>query len=450
MNASVKPVVLICCTPLSGHVVPLRAIAKGLLSCGYEVTFVTGSAFGASLKKIGCSFVPLQGYADFTERDFKTLFPERASLAPGPELIAFDMINILLKPIPTQDQALQTALGEIEAKFPKRKVVLVNERVFLGNLPTLYGAHGVKPPCLAIGIIPLMLSSIDVPPPGFGLELDASEEGKKRNVAMTKIAHEVTYRGPQKYYEKVLQDYGIKETPRFYVDDAILKPDLFLQMCIPSIEYPRSDAPPTVRFAGGLGGEKQGLMTNPPIWWNEVVDSSHDTSKRIVACAQGTLAVNYDDLIIPTLKGLASMPDTLVVVALGNEGASLPPDITIPENCRIGGYIPYDQLFEIADVFVTNGGYGGIQHAISHGLPLVIGGTTEEKGDTTLRAVWAGVAVSLGTNRPTPEAVRAGVEEVFRDSKYAERARELESEAKTYEPLSVIVECIEELAARSQ
>ena len=56
-----------------GHFVPLRAIAKELVARGFEVTFVTGSAYKESLEEIGCDFVPLIGYSDYTEKDFGKL-----------------------------------------------------------------------------------------------------------------------------------------------------------------------------------------------------------------------------------------------------------------------------------------------------------------------------------------------------------------------------------------
>ena len=34
---------------------------------------------------------------------------------------------------------------------------------------------------------------------------------------------------------------------------------------------------------------------------------------------------------------------------------------------------------------VTNGGYGGVQLALAHGVPLVVAGNTEEKGEIAAR-----------------------------------------------------------------
>lgn len=63
------------------------------------------------------------------------------------------------------------------------------------------------------------------------------------------------------------------------------------------------------------------------------------------------------------------------------------------------------------------------------------------------RGEWAGVAINLRTGTPTKEAIRVAMDELIADPKYKARAKELESEAAGFDPLSVIIQNIEELAA---
>lgn len=46
---------------------------------------------------------------------------------------------------------------------------------------------------------------------------------------------------------------------------------------------------------------------------------------------QGTVALNYEYLLIPTLKAFAEEQETLVVSLLGVRGASLPKGIKMPK-----------------------------------------------------------------------------------------------------------------------
>ena len=57
-------------------------------------------------------------------------------------------------------------------------------------------------------------------------------------------------------------------------------------------------------------------------------------------------------------------------------GRRAPP---LPANARVAGLLPYDQLMPRLSAFVTNGGYGGLNAALAHGVPVVVAGDTEDK-----------------------------------------------------------------------
>ena len=81
----------------------------------------------------------------------------------------------------------------------------------------------------------------------------------------------------------------------------------------------------------------------------------------------------------------------------------------IPSNAYVAEWIPYRALLPHVDVMITNGGYGGTQHALRYGIPLVIGGESADKAEVAARVEYAGVGVNLGTANPTPEAIAAAV-----------------------------------------
>jgi UDP:flavonoid glycosyltransferase YjiC (YdhE family) len=63
-------------------------------------------------------------------------------------------------------------------------------------------------------------------------------------------------------------------------------------------------------------------------------------------------------------------------------------------------FIPFYHLMPYVDVMVTNGGFGGVQIALSHGVPLVVAGATEEKPEIAARVAWGSVGINLKTGRP--------------------------------------------------
>ena len=75
-----------------------------------------------------------------------------------------------------------------------------------------------------------------------------------------------------------------------------------------------------------------------------------------------------------------------------------------------------------ADVFVTNGGYGGVNQAMSFGVPLVCAGLTEDKADVNVRVGWSEVGINLETDKPTPQVLRDAVRTVLDTDSYRLRA----------------------------
>lgn len=84
-----------------------------------------------------------------------------------------------------------------------------------------------------------------------------------------------------------------------------------------------------------------------------------------------------------------------------------------------------DKMLPLVDVVVSNGGYGGVQQALAHGIPLVVAGRTEDKVEVTARVGWSGAGIDLRTHRPSPDAVRDAVRTVLADRAYSARARRL-------------------------
>lgn len=72
---------------------------------------------------------------------------------------------------------------------------------------------------------------------------------------------------------------------------------------------------------------------------------------------------------------------------------------------------------------VTNGGYGGVQLALRHGLPLVVAGGSEDKPAVAARVADFGVGIDLRTGRPDAAAVGHAVWRVLDEPAFRRRAR---------------------------
>ena len=77
----------------------------------------------------------------------------------------------------------------------------------------------------------------------------------------------------------------------------------------------------------------------------------------------------------------------------------------LPDNARAAEYLPYDKLLTRTAVYVTNGGYGGVQYALRYGVPIVATGGKEDKPEVGARVAWSGVGRRLRSEHPSPKAL---------------------------------------------
>jgi UDP:flavonoid glycosyltransferase YjiC (YdhE family) len=211
-----------------------------------------------------------------------------------------------------------------------------------------------------------------------------------------------------------LKDLGVGPLSMPPFDSGVELADAYLQLTAPSFEFPR-ELPPSVHFVGAPP-----IIPNQaplPSWAHEL-----DGSRKVVLVTQGTVA-NHDLglLIGPTLAALANEPDLLVIATAGGRPIDAIPG-PIPSNARLATYLPFDWVLPKADVFVTNGGYGSVNQAMSFGIPLVTAGLTEDKADVNARVAWSGVGINLATNEPTPQALREAIRTVLDKPNYRLRA----------------------------
>lgn len=288
------------------------------------------------------------------------------------------------------------------------------------------------------------LSPALIAPNGAGVLPKSLREGRERNKAKFKRLKEGVLGSPQRRFEEICKDLRVTYSPGFFLDAPFTLPDRFLQVCIPSVDYPRTDAPDSVHFAGGLPKGHRDAFRNPPSGWCDIIKNK---SQKIVPVLQGSIATNFLDLVIPTMTGLEKCQVIFVVVAHGRKGASLPTNTTVTANARVADFVPFDEILPHCSAFITNGGYGAFQHAISTGTSVIVGGATEDKLEVSARAEWCGIGINLRTATPSPEAVLTSVLEILSNPKYKMRAMELEKEANTFDPMSIITQTIENLVA---
>ncbi|MBT2496041.1 glycosyltransferase family 1 protein [Microbacterium sp. ISL-59] len=423
---------LITCTPAHGHVVPLLQIARHLLSRGHDVSFLTSSRYAERVQAAGARFLPLPVDADVDLDDADGAFPERRGLT-GPAALRFDMSNLFVRPGAAQ-------LAAIRAELEARPVdAVLTEPLFVGGaLLQLLPAHE-RPPVVVLGIFPLGARSADTAPFGLGVTPLPGPLGRLRNAALRTVAERAIFGGVQKEADAMARREVGRDLGGFVLDWAG-RADAYVQFTVPEFEYPRPDLPATVHFAGPLPPTPSDPVL--PEWWSDL-----DGSRPIVHVTQGTIAnSDFGQLVQPTIAALAAS-DALVVVSTGGR----PVDALagkLPDNVRVAEYLPYDRLLPLVDVLVTNGGYGGVQQALAHGVPLVVAGQTEDKVEVCARVGWSGAGVNLRTSTATPAQVARAVERVRSDSSYRANAERIGAAMRDADAWRELDRSLDELAGR--
>jgi MGT family glycosyltransferase len=423
--------ILICSTPVPGHVNPMLTIGRHLHRVGHHVIFNTGEVFRAQIESAGLRFAALEGLANFDYRRLHDAFPERKNFKPGPDRMAHDFKFGFGRTIPDQYQVIRRLMQETPIDL-----ILVN-LTFMGTFPLLLGATDVRPPIITCGTCPMFLSSEDVPPftaPGPGIP---DCEGNRQ----ANLQFQMMFQSVQEDMNAVMKMCGAEPMPEFFLDCWYTLPDRFLQFTAEGFEYPRRDMPLTILFAGSmLPSANQNFQE--PDWWSDL-----DSQRPVVLVTQGTIAnEDLSQLIEPALTGLDG-EEALVVAATGERDAGAI-SIPIPANARVEQFIPFNEIFPRVDVFVTNGGYGAVQQALSAGVPIVVAGISEDKSFVAARVAWSGAGINLGTDRPTPSQVRDAVRTVLHDSSYRSHARRLQAKLAQYDSLRTVTDTAATLLAR--
>jgi len=330
--------------------------------------------------------------------------------------------------LPDQDMGLRQVLESFRADL------ILADDMFFGVLPMLLGPRSERPTIALCGTSILHWCREDGAPHFLGLPPATSPAELERYAAIAEEYERLTNQPSVERLNQVLHALGADPLPMTLFDSTVGLADAYMQLTVPSFEYPRK-IPKTVTFIGTPPIIAQQVPLPP--WADDL-----DGSRKVVLVTQGTVAnFNFDLLVTPTLAALANEPDLLVVATAGGRPIEAIPG-PIPSNARVASYLPFEWLLPKVDVLVTNGGYGSVNQAMSSGVPLVTAGMTEDKADVNARVAWSGVGINLGTNEPTQAALRDAVQTVLDAPCFRARAAAMADEFRSIDTRREILRII--------
>ncbi len=420
--------ILFANVPADGHFNPLTGLAVHLKSMGCDVRWYTSKKYAEKIERLGIPFYSLNKAVDISaDTELDNIFPDRTKYKGQVAKLKFDMINVFI----LRSTEYYEDIKAIQKEFDFQLMIA---DITFGAIPFVKEKMNI--PVIAVSIVPLPETSKDLPPSGLGLTPSYSFVGKLKQGALRFIADTLLFAKPTKVMRKILADHGIDAGTANIFDILIQKSTIVLQSGTPGFEYKRSDISDHIYFAGPLlpfTKKKEGQG-----WYNEKL-RQYD---KVILVTQGTVEKDVDKFIIPTLEAFKNS-DCLVIVTTGGSGTEeLRKKYSYP-NIIIEDFIPFDDIMPYADVYVTNGGYGGVLLSIQNQLPMVVAGVHEGKNEINARVGYFELGINLRTEKPSVLQLRKSVEEILSNDTFSRNIKRLSEEFQKYNPNDI---CVRQIA----
>ena len=413
--------ILIASTSVPGHLNPLLSIASILVGGGYEVAVQVSEDLRPTVEAAGHRFLSELPNAQTSVGYYFETYPERMLKSPGMEMTGYDLVHFFARNIAAQSASLKMALYDFRADL------ILADSTYWGTLPMLVGSRHKCPAIAHLGISVVNLGS------GKNIPIRPDESTEQREAKQRR--REVLLLQPaQQAVNVALARLGCPSLSCPILEAMTELPDLYLHPGIESFEYPGSSS--KVHYIGAL--PTPAGQPSLPEWWQQF-----DRSKRLVLVTQGTIANrDFGQVIAPALVALGGREDVTIIVTTGGQPAESIP-VAIPANAHIASFLPYAQIMTEIDLLITNGGYGTVNMAVSHGVPVISAGLTEDKEEVSAHVQWSGAGIDLRTNQATPEAIKNAVDEIFTQPSYGERAQHLSLEFASHDVKAELLSLIE-------
>ena len=420
--------ILFATVPADGHVNPLTGIAVYLKGLGFDVRWYTSNTYADKLKKLNIPQYPLVRALDVRGDNVDELLPERKNHKSMVAKLNFDIINFFIK----RSTEYFADIQEIYESFPFD--LMIADCCFTA-IPFVKEKMNV--PVISMGIVPLTETSKDLPPAGLGMTPSGSITGRIKQSIFRWVSHNILFSRSNKVLKALTTEHNLSYNNENVFDYLVKKSTMLLQSGTPSFEYYRSDLGKNIRFVGPLLPHTS--LKNEQPWF----DKRLNQYDRIILVTQGTVERDVEKIIVPTLEAFKNTDVLVLATTGGSETENLRKRFP-HKNIIIEDFIPFGDVMPYADVYVSNGGYGGVLLAIEHELPCVVAGIHEGKSEICARVGYFSLGINLRTETPQRMQLRRSVEEVMNDQKYKINVIRLAREFTKYDPNKLTANYINE------
>jgi UDP:flavonoid glycosyltransferase YjiC (YdhE family) len=415
--------ILFATMPMDGHFNPLTGIAMHFKTKGHDVRWYCSQTYENKLQKLGILLYPYKRAREVNSQNLHKLYPE-ISKFKGPKLIKFAFEKVFLDNIENHYLDVQE-IFENEFEFDMffcdgalYALQMINEKI--------------GKPVYVIGPAPLLATSKDTPPNFIGLTPAKTVLGKKIHQSMRYFMDKMIFTDGQKVYNNVRISQGLPSYNASFWDISTDCSTLYFQSGVPEFEYYRSDLNPKVKFVGALIPYKS--VSDKEFKYPEKLKQF----EKIILISQGTIDnKDQDKLIIPVLNALKDK-NYLLIVTTGSISTDELRKKYNQHNIIIEDFIDFDFILDYTDLYITNGGYGGVMLSLSKGVPILTAGISEGKNDINAHIRYFKLGVDLRTEKPTPGKIKIKAKEILEETTYKKNVSKLQSVLKSYNANQII------------
>jgi MGT family glycosyltransferase len=420
--------ILIGTVPADGHFNPLTSVAVHLKNSGHDVRWYTQDIYKPKLEKLGIPHYPFVKAPQINATNFEHFFSGREKLKSQAAKLRFDLEQLFINRAPE----MLEDIDHIHQEFP---FDLFIGDILLLCLPMV--REKFKVPVIAAGIANVFESSKNLPPAGLGITPEYKWYSTIKHSLLRIIGHQLIFKKPETKYRKMLKEFGVEAPAGALFDIVYRSCDMIWQSGTPGFEYQRSDWNPRLRFVGPL----LPYTSNQSKPYSLVRNKKYDNT---ILVTQGTAEKDLQKLIIPTLEAFKDSNNLVVVTTAFNGTEELRKKYP-QENIIIEDFIPFNDIMPLCDVYITNGGYGGVMLGIQNKLPMVVAGVHEGKNEICARVGYFKLGINLKTEKPSPADIRKAVMQITSNPAYSQNIRKLAAEFKQYDTSKLIDKSLEEI-----
>lgn len=419
--------ILFACAPFDGHFNPLTGLAVHLKQQGHDVRWYAQQYYADKLRKLNIRHYKFDQADQINQVNLDRIFPKRAAINNTIKKINFDIQNVFVRQGPLYYRDIQNISNEFDFDL------LIADTAFTG-VP--YVKELMNKPVFSIGVLPLSETSRDLAPSGLGMTPSTSIPGKLKQHILRFVAQKILFGASNRLSVKTLKDYGI-DSKYFLFDEIIRRSTLVLQSGAPGFEYYRSDLSHNIRFIGPLFPympKNAGSYTLP----------AKGSFEKTILVTQGTVEKDVNKIIVPVLEAYKGT-NTLVIATTGGSGTAELRKKYPHANIIIEDFIPFSDVLPHCDVYITNGGYGGVMLGVQHKIPMVVAGVHEGKNEICARVGYFKLGINLKTEKPSAAQIIAAVDEVISNAAYKKNVTKLSWEFSAYKPAQLLQQYMSEI-----